>query len=918
MRLIALHNKSQRRILVKKLVLFLFSIILSISMFLPAAGEVLADSAKKPEIMPARHAELMIRMAESADVGQPVAITVYTKHNHNTVGQAMVYALKSSQLAITADISNYSTTNTDYADMALKQGIFIGYTDDDGKIDYRFPETGKYMVIAIKDGYIPGVDSIVITVAAENGLFLRGPDSTVVGKQVVFKVTERDHGIPVENAAMYARKIGDISGQAVVDANVGTPYEVENADEIKANGIFMGYSNNGGIVRFEFEQSGYYVLVAIKEAYSPGFARLTVRGMVDDRLIIRAANRVEVDDEVPIGVFSSNGGQAVEGAGVYVLQKEEATPVSSPVNKQNQDMVAVQSMTDTTSQEYIEEVKTTGNFIGYTDDNGEITHVFTQSGTYILVALKDGYIPARHMIIVTLANQSGLTIRAPESAQVEERVTIAVADRETGESIADAAVYAMKGLNIVGAGSTNKVMLQKSSPVPSVSIPVISASPSETETSIVEAYRPNVEEVKQRGILLGYTDDTGELTYAFNEPGRYVLVAVKDGYNPGFSRINIGNNEQNYLGIRLPKTAVVNQDVTITVFERNNLQPVESAAVYALKMDLTVQPETTISDNGTATQIILEAGDKTAEKYVDEALQAGVLIGYTDDNGQVSYSFTETGRYIITASKDGYHSAFARISILLSMPDELGVKLPSRAKVDEQVSIKVVNRLTQNAEEGASVYALDYTDTLKQVSPSVSAVNETDQYYRAESYAELARSAGIYIGDTDSNGEVTYAFTSSGRYVIVAVKEGFIPGFNNINILGIVNGSLLLRVDDEVEVGEMVTMATIDRNTGESVANVDIYAYKIDGFAASMGLMFREAFSFGSGARQNLAISVSEEGFYIGSTDESGILDYSFGEEGRYLLIAFKSGYGPDFERLNVIPAYTNDTGGDSTGNSPQ
>ena len=114
---------------------------------------------------------------------------------------------------------------------------------------------------------------------------------------------------------------------------------------------------------------------------------------------------------------------------------------------------------------------------------------------------------------------------------------------------------------------------------------------------------------------------------------------------------------------------------------------------------------------------------------------------------------------------------------------------------------------------------------------------------------------------------------------------------------------LIIRMADKVDVGQPVdiTVFTIDKATSDNVSDVDIYAYKMKGFAASLGFTFRAAFSFGNTARQNLAMSVSDDGFHIGTTDESGILEYAFDEEGHYLLIAFKAGYSPDFERIEVI-----------------
>lgn len=84
------------------------------------------------------------------------------------------------------------------------------------------------------------------------------------------------------------------------------------------------------------------------------------------------------------------------------------------------------------------------------------------------------------------------------------------------------------------------------------------------------------------------------------------------------------------------------------------------------------------------------------------------------------------------------------ISLLLTLPVSalgiLKIEIPSKATVGEEVTIKVVDSLTGDPVEGATVY-----------------VNGED------------------IGKTDQNGEITYVFNSPGIYVIGATKFGYTP-----------------------------------------------------------------------------------------------------------------------------------------------
>lgn len=531
----------------RKLVLFLFSAILSISMFLPVTSQVLADSGKGIELKPAKNMELMIRMVEKVDVGQPVTITVFTKRSHNTVAQAMVYALDSSIIAVPADIKNYSTTYSNYIDTAISQGLFLGYTDNDGNVEYKFESTGKYLIIAVKDGYAPGFDKLEVNIAAEKRLFIRGPVSTQVGKQAVFKVTEREHGIPVENAEVYAKKIGDISIPLVVDSDVEIPYAVENADEIKATGIFLGYSNGGGIVQYQFDEAGRYVVVALKDNYAAASKKLLVRAADLNKMTINVVRQADTGEEVVVKVFDASNNETVAGAAVYVIKRADLPPVVSQKQIRNQKQIRINGISEN---------------ITATSTNG--TAVIAANG--ILPVIKD-----------VLAN----------------------------------------------------------------------------------------------GTLVGYTNNDGQISYTFNEVGNYIFVAVKEGYARCFAPIKITDNSVSSLLIEAPETTVAGQETIISVSNSDNNTPVESAAVYILKIHLSAVPVPTISENGTATQAIIltEADNIKADRYIAMARKSGAFAGYTDSDGKISYSFTDSGRYIIAARKDGFRSGFAEINVQLPMSD---------------------------------------------------------------------------------------------------------------------------------------------------------------------------------------------------------------------------------------------------------
>ena len=530
----------------KKFFLKMFTAILTLALILPMAAPVMADSEPEVETQPAVMAALMVRNPSVADVSQPVTITVFGRYNHVPVAGAAVYALKADEMAITADKSD-STIVADYAAIAAEQGIFLGYTGDDGRVRYQFTETGKYLLVAIKNGFAPGFSRIVITLSASEGLSIRSPQAVNVGETFTMKVIEKFTGRAVEDAAVYAKKIreldipedttqidmvqstktvglikqaGVIVEEAIDADSTGTAEMIQYAADIRESGIFIGYTDDSGEVDCTFDDSGIYVLVAIKDGYAPGFARIKVRLGAQKTLGIKAPDRADVDDPVTIKVFDRGAGVVVGGAAVYALKIDESAdyPISLEA------ATSTDAVSTGGAEKYATMVTETGFFIGYTNDEGQVVATFDETGRYVLVATKEGYKPGLARIIITLAAPAALVIKAPREAHIGQRVTIAVYTRQGGRPVEGAAVYALKW-NVAP------------SPVP---------VENGTVTQVLELQPDYATEAdkyaamaREDGEFIGHTNSSGQVFHAFDEVGRYTLVAIEDGYVPAFTGINI-------------------------------------------------------------------------------------------------------------------------------------------------------------------------------------------------------------------------------------------------------------------------------------------------------------------------------------------------------------------------------------------
>jgi hypothetical protein len=179
-----------------------------------------------------------------------------------------------------------------------------------------------------------------------------------------------------------------------------------------------------------------------------------------------------------------------------------------------------------------------------------------------------------------------------------------------------------------------------------------------TPTAVPEV-SVTAEAIKEKGIFIGYTDDKGQVVHSFDKTGRYILAAIEDDYLPGFARISINQTGgPKALTMKVPSQAVVGEPVTIAVRERYSGEAVAQATIYALRL------EEVNEANIFQFKADPPAADTTAREKLTEAVRSrGIDIGSTENNGILTYRFTQEGHYILVAVKDGYQPDFARIHI---------------------------------------------------------------------------------------------------------------------------------------------------------------------------------------------------------------------------------------------------------------
>ena len=716
-----------------KLIYYSFiTLIAVLAMIMPAASPVLADAdeTSKPQLQSV--AALMIKAPNVIEVGQPLTVTVFSKRGRETIAGASVYALKTSDLVITAENMNYKALLSEYEATAEAKGTLIGTTGADGTVTGKLSETGRFMLVATKDGFVPGFTRLTVSLAAKKALNIKARGSIEINKTVTISVTERFTQQPAAGVAVYARLVTDNDTLSLSAVPVTKPVPTAANVQVKF----------GGQVQTEPR-----ILEAVKE----------------NKLKAPANSFAQVQNKP------------------FLWTADNATVIKSdPWN-------------ETISANYAAEIQSGGFLLGNTDANGQLTYTFTEKGTYVLVAIKDGYIPGFAKISVHAANQGKLMVKSPGTADTGTSVTFIVIDRDSGQGIGGASLWALKIDDIKGTAESIWENLLAGS----------------AGSDVVEKYRGWA---KDKGILLGTSSGSGEVTYAFKDSGRYLLVAARDGYAPGFNQVKIGLTTQKYLVLKAPVSALSGQAVTIKVIDSNTGQPVENAAVNAFMNKIGVTPKLNPSpapiENGTATQILIDSSPVGA-------------VYTTDANGEVQYTFSDPGQYIVVAKKDGYLSGSARINIVDSQSGKALVI--NAAYTGQSVTIKVWEKPSGQPVSSAAVYVLKIGDS-SSIKPTLTFTGNAN----GQEEIARARDKGILAGYTGDSGQLVYNLSSSGQYLLAAFKDGYSAAFTYINYtLPISQNSLYIKSQAEATAGDAITVLTIDEN-GKAVAKAALYIVRMD------------------------------------------------------------------------------------------
>ena len=239
-------------------------LVLGSSLPVGASSSVATVSDAVTAVRPA----LLIKAPGSAQTGDPVIITVYEIKSNVPVSGAGVWALVSNNMPVT------TSNRDDITSYVAKYGIFFGKTDNQGQVTGKFEKPGIYVLVAVKDGYLPGFAKI--SIYDFKALVIRAPAVVKVLEPFSLRVVEKTVltvEIPVPKASVWAV---DLTTASVLDGNT------DLAAVTQKHGIHLGYTDEKGYLQPEpvLKRAGTYWLVALKDGYAPAITRIIVKAPV--------------------------------------------------------------------------------------------------------------------------------------------------------------------------------------------------------------------------------------------------------------------------------------------------------------------------------------------------------------------------------------------------------------------------------------------------------------------------------------------------------------------------------------------------------------------------------------------------------------------------------------------------------------
>ncbi len=348
------------------------------------------------------------------------------------------------------------------------------------------------------------------------------------------------------------------------------------------------------------------------------------------------------------------------------------------------------------------------------------------------------------------------------------------------------------------------------------------------------------------------------------------------------------------LAIVAPWSGMTGKELTVRVFLRADQEPFPGAGVWA------VTKEKMEALKGELAQLKDDASQPAEEKDYEKIIEAhGIFLGRTGGDGRLAHTFQQPGLYILIAAKRGYYPGFTAIKVNESIK-ALGIEAPKRIAPGAEITINVFDRLTQDKVEGAGIWAVT-KENIEVLKAAAQAFKEDTSITAAEKdYEALVKAYAIFLGQTDKHGQLKYTFDETGGYLLVAVKQGYIPGFSPLAVISTPKALSIKANPPQAHVCKNIILNVFDHANSDPVEGASLWAVskeQVEALKAAVRALNEDKTL--SLEEKDYEAVIKLYGTFLGKTDPDGKLDITFSQAGNYLLVAVKKGCIPGF---TVIP----------------
>ena len=391
-------EKKKMKVKMKKWQILMVTVMaLLLAVLSPVAAMAQSHDVDVESSKPKIKGSLAIVAPRMSFVGQEIAMTVFLRADQEPFPSAGVWALTQDEAdTLRAEIEALREEGSlspemDYEEMVGDRGVFLGRTGGDGKIYHTFTESDGYFLVAVKKWYLPGFTRLHVR-DMPRALGIEAPRRAAPGAEITITAFQRITNDPVEDAGIWALTRNELETlkselQALRQDTSTAAEEKDYEAVVSVYGFLLGRTDEDGELDHAFEEAGGYLLVAVKRGYHPGFAPIGVYD-IPNALAIRVPWVVPEGKEVTMAVFDRINQNPVEDAGVWVLTRDRMEVLREELQALKED-----ARITADERDYEALVGIHGDFIGRTDEDGELNHTFDEVGAYLLVAVKKSYIP---------------------------------------------------------------------------------------------------------------------------------------------------------------------------------------------------------------------------------------------------------------------------------------------------------------------------------------------------------------------------------------------------------------------------------------------------------------------------------------------------------------------------------------------